>query len=213
MIPLYLDQPSWAHRLPPALKLTAVAALAVALTLAQDPAVAAGALLAVTAVYVTLGRAALAQLRALRPLLPMLLAVLAFHLWLGSWREGGAIVLQVLAMVLLAHAVTMTTTMAEMLDVLEPPLRPLRHVGLPGERVALAVALVIRFVPVFFALWASMAEAWRARTGRSPGLRLLPAFLLQALGTAGQVAEALDARAAAAPARPGRLPSIPAGRS
>jgi biotin transport system permease protein len=73
-------------------------------------------------------------------------------------------------------------------------MRPLRLAGINPRAPALAIALVIRFVPVLLASWQEREEAWRARTGRRASIRLIPAFVAETLRMADQIAEALDAR-------------------
>ena len=60
--------------------------------------------------------------------------------------------------------------------------------------MALAVALVLRFVPVLLMRWRAREEAWKARTHRRVPLRLVAAFVADILQFADGVAEALDAR-------------------
>ena len=69
-------------------------------------------------------------------------------------------------MVCLADVFTMTTTLQALMDALAPLLRPLRLLGLRPKKLTLAVALVVRFVPVLLERWRAREEAWRARTGR-----------------------------------------------
>jgi biotin transport system permease protein len=88
----------------------------------------------------------------------------------------------------------MTTTMQDMMQALMPVLHLLKPFGVNPKKVALAVSLAIRFVPVLSGNWEARAEAWRARTGRKPSWRLVGPFLAETLRMADQVAEALDAR-------------------
>ena len=64
----------------------------------------------------------------------------------------------------------------------------------PLGACALAVALVMRFVPVLLTRWRAREEAWKARTRRRVPLTLVAAFLADILQLADHVAEALDAR-------------------
>ncbi len=77
---------------------------------------------------------------------------------------------------------------------LAPLFRGLRPLGVNPRKVALAAALVLRFVPVLAARWRAREEAWRARTRRRVPPRLVAAFLADVLRLADQVAESLDAR-------------------
>ena len=75
--------------------------------------------------------------------------------------------------------------------------RGLARVGVPAtvrRRMALSVALVIRFTPVLMQKGAALAEAWRARSVKRPGWRIVLPFALLAIDDAEQTAEALRAR-------------------
>ena len=58
----------------------------------------------------------------------------------------------------------------------------------------LAMALVVRFVPVLAAKGQALAMAWRARSQRPPGWRIIVPFAVTAIDDAEHVAEALRAR-------------------
>jgi biotin transport system permease protein len=104
-----------------------------------------------------------------------------------------AIVLRMLTAVALANFVTMTTRLSDMIAVLEWLLRPLARL-IPPARLALAIALTIRFIPVMLLRAEALALAWRARSPRPARWRILPALTLSALDDAARVAEALRAR-------------------
>jgi biotin transport system permease protein len=151
-------------------------------------------LASVLMLYASLGREACRQLALLRPLIPILAVLFAIHLWGTGWEAAIVSVSRLLAMVMLANAVTMTTTMSEMMDAVDPLFSPLRALGVETRKVALAVALVVRFIPVLFAEWASRKNSWNARGGGRHTWRLLPAFCLGVLRLSTHVGNALDAR-------------------
>ncbi|MGU3492625.1 CbiQ family ECF transporter T component [Xanthobacteraceae bacterium A53D] len=195
----YLPGRSPLHRTPAGLKLAILAGLSILLLPATSLPLLGGALALVLAIYAGLGRRALARLALLRPLAPLLLIMFVLQLWAADWTSAGlllgsVVVLRVLLMVLLADLVTLSTPMQDMMAVLERLLSPLARFGAAPRKVALAVALVIRFVPVLLAAWKGREDAWRARSTRRPGLALVPGFLTQTLRMADRVAEALDAR-------------------
>lgn len=198
MIGGYLDARSPLHRLPAGVKLVALAVLSVLLLPIEAPAVLGLALGGVLLVYVRLGRRGMARLRQWLVLAPLLVIIGLLQLWAASWTVAAASVLRILLMVLLADLVTLSTRLEDMMDAVLVVLRPLQRFGLDTRRLSLAVALVIRFVPVLLASWQARVEAWRARSGRRVGLALVGAFFAGALRSADQVAEALDARGFAA---------------
>ncbi len=184
------------HRLPAALKLALLAAGTLALFALRDPVALALALGALLAVYAALGMLPYG-LRLLRPLWPFVLVLALWHGWTGEWREGWVIVLRLLAAVMAANLVTMTTRLGDMVAVIERIAAPLRHIGLPPRTFALSVALVIRFIPVLSDRMVQLRAAWRARSPRRPGWRILVPATLAALDDADRVAEALRARGGA----------------
>jgi biotin transport system permease protein len=194
MISLYLPERSWLHAIPAGWKLLALALISLAIAPFENLPVMAVLMAGTLALYATLGRPAWRQAGMLRPMWPLLLMLFAFHLWRGDVALGLAMVLRLVAMVMLANAVTMTTRMDAMMDALEPLLRPLALVGIPPRAIALAIAMVIRFVPLLFALWQALGESYRARTGRRGGWRLLAPFCIQTLRMSHHTAEALTAR-------------------
>lgn len=132
----------------------------------------------------------------LRPLWPFALVIALWHGWTGDVAAGAVILLRLLAAVGAANLVTMTTRLSDMMAVVEGLARPLSPV-LPPRRLALAVALVIRFVPVLALRMEAIRTAWSARSRRRPGWRVLLPATLAALDDADQVAEALRARGGA----------------
>jgi biotin transport system permease protein len=190
----YLGHRTWLHRVPTGAKLTAVALVSIALLPVRDP-FALGAVLGGTLlVYASLGRQALARLHLVKPLLPFLIVIGLLQGWFDSWAVAAASTLRILVMVFIASLVTLTSTMRSMIETLRPLMSPLHLIGINPRAPALAIALLIRFVPVLLASWQEREEAWRARTGRRASLKLVPAFVAETLRMADQIAEALDAR-------------------
>ena len=194
MIAGHLSRKTWLHAVPARIKLLALAALTVAAFWIDDARVLAAALIIVLTTYLLFGAQARARLKLFVSLAPFLLAIALFQFWSVGIDAAAVIVLRLCLMILAADMVSMTTPMLDMMDAIEPALRPLSIIGLDPARMSLAVALVIRFVPALMEQWSRRNEAWRARTGRRASLRLLPAFLASVVTLADRVAEALDAR-------------------
>lgn len=182
------------HRLPAGGKLAVLALFTAGLFWITSPLWLAFSLAAVLLLH-GLGGAAFARhgLRLLRPLWPFVAVVGLWHLWTGDGIAGISIILRMLAAVAAANLVTMTTRLSDMIAVLETIALPLRPV-LPPRRLALAIALVIRFVPVMSERLAQIAEAFRARSPRRAGWRIVAPAALAALDDAERVADALRAR-------------------
>lgn len=194
MLTLTSPVDTWAHRLPAGVKLAALCAVTLVLFSLTQPLSQGAALVAVAAVVATGGpRFAVASLRMLRPLWPFVLLVALWHLWLRD-PGGVTILLRMAAAVAAANFVTMTTRLTDMLAVFETLARPFARFGLSPRMIGLAVALVIRFLPVMLTRAAQIGESWRARSARRPGWRVILPTTLAALDDADRVAEALRAR-------------------
>ncbi|MEY4698506.1 MAG: hypothetical protein RIT14_2934 [Pseudomonadota bacterium] len=185
------------HRLPAGVKLAALCLFTVLLFALSTPAALAVAGLVVAGLHLPGGWPfARAGLRLLRPLWPFVVIVAVWHGITGDPRGGAVVILRLAAAVAAANLVTMTTRLSDMIAVIERLAAPLTPV-LPPRVLALAIALVIRFVPVLAQRASQITEAWRARSPRRPGRHLLVPVTLAALDDAEHVAEALRARGGA----------------
>jgi biotin transport system permease protein len=182
------------HRLPASLKLSLLASLGVALAVLDrwwQPLVLCGAVLACYA----MARIPIAGLLIhLRPLFWVLIAVGIFHAVISGWQAVVDVLVSLIALVLAAGLVSLTTSMTELTDVLLWLLRPLRRFGVAPERVALLISLSVRSVPVIIALAQEVRDAQRARgLGRSARAFAVP-LLVRSLRHAEALGEALVAR-------------------
>lgn len=154
-----------------------------------------GALMLVIGLYLFSGRVFLREGgRMLRPFMIFVLIIGIWHLVTASYQDGARILLMLLASVGLANLVTMTTRLDDMIGVVRWCAAPLRRFGVSTRVLELAIALVIRFTPVLIRNGTALSEAWRARSTRKAGWRVLAPFAIQALDDADQVALALRAR-------------------
>jgi biotin transport system permease protein len=188
----------WAHRLPAGVKLAALALATMGLFALNTPLPLTVAAMGVAALYASGGgRFARAGLRFLVPLWPFVLIVGLWHLWIGDLSGGAVILLRMLTAVALANLVTMTTRLSDMIAVFQTLARPLGPLGLSPRRLAIALALVVRFIPVMLDRMDQIAQSWRARSARRAGWRVLVPATLAALDDADRAAEALRARGGA----------------
>ena len=194
MIAVYLPGRTWMHALPARLKLLMLAIGSIVLFPVSEPVLLAFFLTGVLALVLSLGRSALTALGRLTALLPVLGVLLLFHFVLGTFESGLVAVLRLSTLLILAYLVSLTTRMDAMIDALAPLLIPLSWIGLSERRLAMAIALVLRFTPVLAALGLQLGAAYRARTGRSGRFKLVAPLCLQALNAADHVADAIAAR-------------------
>lgn len=194
MIGAPLSKRTWLHHVPAGLKLLFMAGATVVFFWIKEPLILLASLVLVLLVYLALGREAVLRLRLFRFMLPVLVIVGAFQFFASGPADALASVSRLALMVLLADLVSMTTPMMAMMDAFLPVLRPLRYAGLDPSQLALAFALVIRFVPVLLDDWLRRREAWRARGGSHGSWRLVAPWIAGLLRIADRIAEALDAR-------------------
>ena len=66
--------------------------------------------------------------------------------------------------------------------------------GVDPERLSLQLGLMLRFTEHFFIQWGKLDDAYRLRTGRGGGWRLVAPLAVHMLQTARRVADALFVR-------------------
>lgn len=195
MEPLYVAGQTPLHRLPAWLKLAVLVAAGAGLFMLRDPRWLALAFAVAVGLTGSTGVTAAAVWRQTRGLLWVLLAVALFTGWFQGWLEALAVVLRVGAMVGLALAVTLSTRTSDLITVCERALTPFERIGLvDAGKVALALALALRFVPEIWRNFQEIREAQAARgLGAHPVALIVPLIVLT-LKRAQEVAEAIDAR-------------------
>ncbi|MGP9819414.1 energy-coupling factor transporter transmembrane component T [Salinarimonas sp. NSM] len=193
---LYVPGDGPLHRLPAGAKLAALAGLGLALFLVSSPIVLGAAAIAAAGVVAATG-VRLARIRgALAGIAIVVAVVVAANVWLVGWREAAALGARMVALVLLGYALTLTTRTSDLLATLERLLMPLERIGIADAgKVALAVALVLRFVPELVKQAADIREARAARGLRVGPVALVVPMIVRVLRSADAIAEAIDARA------------------
>ncbi|MDM0050732.1 energy-coupling factor transporter transmembrane protein EcfT [Variovorax sp. J22R115] len=191
---LYSAQRTWLHAIPAWIKLVLLSVCGTLLVLVDRPMYLVVACVAVLLVFVSLGPAAWRRLRMLGGVAIAGGLILVFHWALGTTWLGAASALRLASAATLALMLTLSTRFEDLLAVLEAILHPLQRIGVPTERIALGLGLMLRFAENFYVQWQRLDDAYRARTGRGGGLRLLAPLTIRTLQTAERVADALAAR-------------------
>lgn len=199
MISLYLAKKSWLHRLSAGVKLLSLAAISLLLYPVEQPGVLLGVLTATLFAYASLGSAALRQLLALKVLLPLFSLIFLLQWWSIGLVAAAVLVMRMLTLILLANLITLTTRMDDMMDAVMPLFAPLRLLGVDTRRIAFAVTLLIRFIPVLMAVVSHLLDAWKARGGGRKLWRLAIPLTIQSIRLSDNVAEALAARGGISP--------------
>ncbi|GAA2014869.1 MULTISPECIES: energy-coupling factor transporter transmembrane component T family protein [Nocardioides] len=194
MVAIHQPGDTLLHRLPVGPKLAGLGALSLTIVLVRS------APASLLFLAVALGLALLARVRlpllltaARGVLLIALVASLVQGLFYGAGKAVETFV-DLLALTLAAVVVTATTPVNAMLDALVRWSGPLRHVGVPPERVALTVGLAVQALPGTVALALETRDAARARgLGRHPRAYLTP-FVVRVVARAHETGDALAAR-------------------
>ncbi|MCT1886468.1 energy-coupling factor transporter transmembrane protein EcfT [Dietzia cinnamea] len=195
MFATYIPGDSLLHRLPAGLKILLVCVLVLAATLLiREPWHVLPAL-ALTAVLYVIGRirprAAWDQVR---PVLPMLIAILVLQWIVADLDTALRVCGALLVAIAVAGLVALTTRISDMLDTVTRAAGPLRHVGVSPDRIALVLVLTIRAIPLIARQLRQVTEARKAR-GLGMSIRaLVVPTVLGALTTADQLGDALAAR-------------------
>jgi biotin transport system permease protein len=190
----YVPGTSVIHRAPLWLKFVLVLGCGMASFLIADWAVAAGVLALMSAVFLLSGAGAARLVRAVRPVLPVLLAIGLFQWWQLGGPTAARIVLNVLICVVAASILTATTPVQALLDGLASLARPFRRFGADPERFALTIAIMLRSIPFIAGAYAGVRDSARARgLERNPRALVLPVFITT-VAFARQTGEALAAR-------------------
>lgn len=215
MLGLYLHRDSPIHRLGAGVKMGGLLA-ATLLVLALPGAVGAlGAglvgLFALWLAKLPLGRV-LRELRAPVLMLGLLFGVQALVAGTG-WADTLAAIARFAALILLATLVTLTTKVAAMVDLFERVFAILRPLGVNPAKLALMLALTIRFIPLLAEQVREVRMAQQARGVERSIAALFVPLLVKILRLADDLTAALDARGydPTDDARPGTSPNDAVG--
>ncbi len=185
---------TWLHRLPAGAKLLGLLVLAVVVVVVRGPMSAVVVLAAAVGLGAYAGLTAREGLRTLRGLLLVAVLLGGFQAWNNGWARAVESVGDLLALVVLATVLTLTTPVDEVLDALVIAMRPLRRLGVDPDRVALTISLALRAIPTTVAIAEETRDAAVARgLERSPRARLVP-LVVRVVAHARATGDALHAR-------------------
>lgn len=190
----YRPGTSLLHRVPAGPKLGLLASYGIATAIAKGPWTALG-FLTFSLLLVAWARLPFhAILRALRPLLLIVVFFGIFQVWQRGWPTAVHVIGDLLAVVIAALVFTGTTPIDEMLDAITRGLGPLRRFGVNPEKVALAFSLVLRAIPSILEIAHETRAAAKARgLERSPRALLVP-MAIRTVAHAYDTGAALHAR-------------------
>ena len=191
---LYVPGSSVLHRTPAAAKLLALVAVGVLSVLLDHLWQVLVALVVVVVCYRAAGLSMRVLGRQVRPLVWLGACTVVFHALVSGWQRAVVVVGVLAVLVLAAALVTLTTRTTDLVDAVVSGCRPLRVLGVDGERVGLMIALGVRCVPVVVGLAEEIRDAQRARgLGSDPRAFAVP-LIVRSLRHADALGEALVAR-------------------
>ncbi|XAS69177.1 energy-coupling factor transporter transmembrane protein EcfT [Micrococcaceae bacterium Sec5.7] len=190
----YVPGDSVIHRAPLALKFLVVVGCGLASFLTVDWRLSAASLGLMCSLFLLTGAGPVRLFRAVRPLVPVLLAIGLFQWWQLGAPTAARIVLNVLVCVVAASLLTATTPMQRLLDGVVSLATPFRRFGADPERFALTIAIMLRSIPFIAGAFSDVRDSARARgLERNPRALVLPVFITT-VAFARQTGEALAAR-------------------
>jgi len=191
---LYHPGTSPLHRLPAGAKTLALVAGGTAVFLIRDPAALGVALAGVAGLYALARIPARVAIDQIRPTLWLLALIFAVQAVIDHWTTGLLVVQRFAVLILLASLVTLTTRVSDMVDALQSGLRPLSRLGLDTDKIALAISLALRFIPVIAGLTQEVREAQRARGLDRSLFAVAVPVIVRTLKMADDIAQAMEAR-------------------
>ena len=194
LLAAYVPGSSLVHRAPLWLKFLLVVGCGMTSFLIADWAVSAVMLVLLCGLFLLSGAGPARLFRAVRPVLPVLVAIGLFQWWQLGAPTAARIVLNVLVCVVAASILTATTPVQALLDGVASLARPFRRFGADPERFALTIAIMLRSIPFVAGAYTDVRDSARARgLERNPRALVLPVFI-STVAFARQTGEALAAR-------------------
>jgi biotin transport system permease protein len=194
LLGLHRPGTTWLHRLPAGAKLIGLMLASMVVVAVGGPGAAVGFLGVAAGLLVWSGARLGLTLHAMRWLLLTAAVLGAWTVWQDGWPRAVEVVADLVALILLATTLTVTTPVDEVMDAVAHGLRPLRRVGVDPEAVALAFSLMLRAIPMTIVLAEESRDAAVARgLERSPRARLIP-LAVRVVARARDTGDALHAR-------------------
>ena len=193
IIGLYVAGDTIIHRTHPGLKLLLLLVISTGVFIA-DTWLALGIATALVALgYVLAGLKPYHAWRALRPVLAIFAVLFVAQLYLADVWLAAYVVLRFAVLILAATLVTLTTRVSELVDGLMAGLAYAPS-WVPREKIALAVAMTIRFIPRLRLQFSEIRDAQRARGLDRSIVALLVPLIVRTLKDADDIARATEAR-------------------
>lgn len=139
--------------------------------------------------------------QAVRSLWLLLTILTAYYLFSGKVETGADVLLTLLTMIFASKILLWSTPMPVIIDGFIWLCTPLRWVGGSPETVGLALALMVRSIPVIMDQWNALTVAVVARGVRISSFRLFTPLVIATVAYAHETGDALAARGLDRPGR------------
>jgi len=191
---VYQPGSTFLHRTPGGAKVLALTALSVATVVVRSVETSATVLILAAVLLAVARPRPRLVLRTLRGLLLVMTLLAAYQTWQRGWEHAFTVVGALLALILLATVLTVTTQVDELVDTITRALGPLRRLGVNPELVALAFSLMVRGIPTTLEIARETRQAALARgLERDPRALLVP-MVIRVVAHARATGDALHAR-------------------
>ncbi|WP_029058348.1 energy-coupling factor transporter transmembrane component T family protein [Stappia stellulata] len=190
---LYVFADSPLHRARPIVKIASLVVLCSSLFIVEGWASVAVAGILVFAGFALAGLAPRHAFVSLRPAFWILAAIFAVQVYLTDVVFAGFVVARFVVLILAAALVTLTTKTSEFVDGILSALR-FAPSWVPKARIALAISLCLRFIPLVRTVLGEVREAQRARGLDRNFKAVLVPLVVRILKTADEVSQAIYSR-------------------
>lgn len=189
----YVPGASPLHRAPPLAKILGLIVICTALFLVEGWGMIAVGAAAVGAGFGIAGLPLRHAGRALRPLWWIFAAIFAVQLWLADLSLAGYVVSRFALLILAATLVMLTTRSSDFVDGILAALHYAPR-WVPKHKIALAISLCLRFIPLVAEVLEEVRQAQAARGLDRNILALMVPLLVRTLKSADETAQAIYAR-------------------
>jgi biotin transport system permease protein len=126
--------------------------------------------------------------------IPILGVIFIAQVTLSGWIPAATASMRIIALVLLASLVTLTSPLTEVIDAVTRAARPLGRFGVSAPKLGLAVSLTMRFIPAFAKDWRDTEDARAARGATGSGYLGLGPLILRILCMTNALGDAIASR-------------------
>jgi len=191
----YRSGSSWLHRISAGKKLFFLLVVSTLLLMLEQVNAQLLVLLLILIVMKTAKLLTISFYHSIRTFIWFIVIVAAYSIWVQGWTTAIVASARMLSLILLAMTVSMTTSIAALMSVLEVVVKPLDRLGMVNsERIALTFGITLRMIPELSLQWQEIREAQIARgVGQNVLVCIVP-MIVRTLKRAQEIADAVDAR-------------------